>query len=229
MVNESLSFERSSRPFLYLIYLSPFLIPPPKSGHGLGLRGVKAPPGLPRRAGIISNAFPELMRAPDSLRLASIPTLNFVHQMLHTYITTNLRNGTLYTGHTDDRARRTHQHKTGHFPGFSRNHGCKYLVWYEEHETRDAAFIRERRNKEWNRAWKLKLIEKDNPHWLDIMACPVWPLPKGAVFADLRQAAMAHKLDPAPRVSVGNSRGGVSGVYNDISPTTLIPLKSGNQ
>jgi putative endonuclease len=119
--------------------------------------------------------------------------------MFFTYITTNKRNGTLYTGHTDDLAQRMHQHKVGHFPGFARKYGCKHLVWYEEHETRQDAFTRERRIKEWNRAWKLRLIEKDNPHWIDIMASPVWPLPKGEIFADLRHAAMAHKLDPALR------------------------------
>ena len=119
--------------------------------------------------------------------------------MFYTYITTSARNGTLYTGHTDDIEERAYQHRIGHFPGFSKKYDCKYLVWYEEHESRHAAFQRERRIKEWKRAWKLRLIEKQNPDWLDITSCPVWPLPEGALFADIRQAAKAHRLDPALR------------------------------
>jgi len=41
------------------------------------------------------------------------------------------------------------------------------LVWYETHETREAALIRERQIKKWNRDWKLALIERDNPDWVD--------------------------------------------------------------
>ena len=119
--------------------------------------------------------------------------------MFYAYITASARNGTLYTGHTDDIEERAYQHRVGQFPGFSKKYKCKFLVWYEEHDSRDAAFQRERRIKEWKRVWKLGLIESQNPDWLDIMACPVWPLPKGALFADLRQAALMHKLDPALR------------------------------
>jgi putative endonuclease len=42
------------------------------------------------------------------------------------------------------------------------------LVWYEQHETRDSAFLRERRMKKWNRAWKLRLIERSNRDWKDL-------------------------------------------------------------
>ncbi len=102
----------------------------------------------------------------------------------------NQRNGTLYTGHTDDIERRPWEHKQGILSGFATKYGCHMLVWYEEHDTRDAAFKRERRIKKWNRAWKLRLIEEQNPHWLDICLCPVWPLPKGELFTDLRKAAI---------------------------------------
>jgi putative endonuclease len=27
---------------------------------------------------------------------------------------------------------------------------------------------REKRIKSWQRAWKIELIEKDNPHWIDL-------------------------------------------------------------
>jgi putative endonuclease len=42
------------------------------------------------------------------------------------------------------------------------------LVWYEQHETRESAFVRERQLKKWNRAWKLQLIEGMNPVWRDL-------------------------------------------------------------
>jgi putative endonuclease len=42
------------------------------------------------------------------------------------------------------------------------------LVWFEQHETRESAFGRERALKKWNRAWKLALIESANPTWRDL-------------------------------------------------------------
>jgi putative endonuclease len=78
------------------------------------------------------------------------------------------RNGTLYIGMTDDLIRRTWQHRTGAVPGFTNEYGVKSLVWYEVHETRESAFQRERQMKKWNRAWKIKLIERTNPLWRDL-------------------------------------------------------------
>lgn len=86
----------------------------------------------------------------------------------YVYILASRRNGTLYIGMTDDLARRTWQHRVGAVPGFTKAYGVKTLVWYEAHETRESAFIRERRLKKWNRAWKLQLIEQMNPMWRDL-------------------------------------------------------------
>ena len=33
---------------------------------------------------------------------------------------------------------------------------------------RETARQREKRIKEWKRDWKINLIERDNPHWLDL-------------------------------------------------------------
>jgi putative endonuclease len=68
----------------------------------------------------------------------------------------------------DDLVRRTWEHRNGVVPGFSRKYGVKSLVWYEVHDTREAAFQRERQIKKWNRAWKLELIEKSNLEWRDL-------------------------------------------------------------
>jgi putative endonuclease len=84
------------------------------------------------------------------------------------YMLASSRNGTLYVGMTDDLIRRVWQHRSGIVPGFTRKYDVKQLVWYEEHQTREAAFQRERRIKKWNRAWKLKLIEQANPAWRDL-------------------------------------------------------------
>lgn len=85
------------------------------------------------------------------------------------YIMANRRNGAIYTGHTDDLARRVHQHREGRISGFTQRYGCKTLVWAEHHDSRDAAFRRERAIKEWRRSWKLVLIEARNPTWRDML------------------------------------------------------------
>lgn len=112
-----------------------------------------------------------------------------------TYIVTNKRNGTLYTGHTDDLALRASQHRDGSLPGFSRDYQTKHLVWFETHESREDAFQRERRIKKWSRAWKLSLIEKLNPHWIDIGLSPVWPLPDPKGFPDLYERCLSFALE----------------------------------
>ena len=84
------------------------------------------------------------------------------------YILTSKRNGTLYTGVTSDLPKRIGQHKQGDVSGFTRKHGVYTLVWYEMHETMEAAITREKQIKEWKRAWKLELIEGGNPEWQDL-------------------------------------------------------------
>ena len=67
--------------------------------------------------------------------------------MFYVYILASRRNGSLYVGMTDNIRSRMWQHKTGARPGFTRKYGVKLLVWYELHESREAAFIRERQIK----------------------------------------------------------------------------------
>ena len=84
------------------------------------------------------------------------------------YIVASRRNGTIYIGSTDDLVRRVAEHKAKTFAGFTARYGCDQLVWYESHESRESAFLRERRLKEWRRSWKLMLIEERNPEWSDL-------------------------------------------------------------
>ena len=87
----------------------------------------------------------------------------------YVYILASRRNGTLYVGMTDDLARRMGEHKAGSFPGFTKKYGVKTLVWFEAHETRESAFVRERQIKKWERRWKLQLIETANAEWRDLV------------------------------------------------------------
>jgi putative endonuclease len=86
----------------------------------------------------------------------------------YVYILASQRNGTLYVGMTDNLTGRIWQHRQGVVPGFTRQYGVKSLVWYEPHETRESALLRERQMKKWNRRWKLEIIEKMNPAWRDL-------------------------------------------------------------
>ena len=84
------------------------------------------------------------------------------------YMLASQRNGTLYIGSTDDLAKRVWEHREEIFKGFTAQYGVKMLVWYEAHEVRESAFTRERQMKKWKRAWKIELIEKENPDWRDL-------------------------------------------------------------
>ena len=84
------------------------------------------------------------------------------------YMLASKRNGTLYLGVTSDIATRLEQHRSGAVAGFARKYACRNLVWLERHDDIQDARQRELRMKKWKRAWKLELIEKDNPQWRDL-------------------------------------------------------------
>ncbi len=83
------------------------------------------------------------------------------------YILASERNGTIYIGVTSDIVRRVWEHKSGAVDGFSKKYGVHLLVYFEFHETMADAILREKQIKKWRRAWKLELIERDNPQWHD--------------------------------------------------------------
>lgn len=84
------------------------------------------------------------------------------------YLLASTRNGTLYIGVTSDLARRMWEHKNDQGEGFTRKYGVHRLVYVETHDTMETAIVREKQIKKWNRAWKIELIEKNNPQWLDL-------------------------------------------------------------
>ncbi len=88
--------------------------------------------------------------------------------MFYVYLLASRPYGTLYIGTTSDLARRIWEHKIRAVPGFTARYGVDRLVWFEAHASAEAAMLREKRIKEWKRDWKINLIERDNPRWIDL-------------------------------------------------------------
>ena len=88
--------------------------------------------------------------------------------MVYVYLLASGPFGTLYIGMTADLVKRVWEHKVKAVPGFTAQHGIERLVWYEQHTSLEAAFAGERQLKKWKRAWKIQLIEADNPQWIDL-------------------------------------------------------------
>jgi putative endonuclease len=84
------------------------------------------------------------------------------------YILARASHSTLYTGVTSDLLGRVWQHRQGLVRGFTQRYSIKRLVWFERHETMEAAILREKRIKRWPRSWKYDLIHSINPNWGDL-------------------------------------------------------------
>ncbi|MFL6844654.1 MAG: GIY-YIG nuclease family protein [Allosphingosinicella sp.] len=86
----------------------------------------------------------------------------------HVYILASRKHGTLYIGVTSDLPKRIYEHRVDAVPGFTRRYGVKRLVYFETFDDIEAAIVREKRMKEWQRSWKIQLIERANPDWTDL-------------------------------------------------------------
>ncbi|MBP6892727.1 GIY-YIG nuclease family protein [Candidatus Babeliales bacterium] len=84
------------------------------------------------------------------------------------YILCSERNGTLYIGVTNNLARRMYEHQQLLVPGFTQKYNIKKLVHVEQYSTAYQAISREKKLKDWNRSWKIKLIEENNIEWKDL-------------------------------------------------------------
>jgi putative endonuclease len=84
------------------------------------------------------------------------------------YILASKRNGTLYVGVTSNLVRRAWEHRVGELEGFAKHYGVYQMVYAEFHDSMADAILREKRMKHWRRAWKIELIERDNPSWRDL-------------------------------------------------------------
>lgn len=91
-----------------------------------------------------------------------------VMKQYYIYILASRKNGTLYIGITNNLLMRVYEHKNNIIGGFTKKYHVHNLVYYEETNDAYAAITRERQMKKWNRAWKIELIEKNNPGWKDL-------------------------------------------------------------
>ena len=84
------------------------------------------------------------------------------------YILASRYRGTLYVGVTSELYNRIHHHKNELHDGFTSTYQVKTLVWYSHLSNMEAAIIVEKQIKAWKRQWKIELIERHNPDWLDL-------------------------------------------------------------
>lgn len=92
----------------------------------------------------------------------------FAFNTYSVYILTNKPRGVLYTGFTNSLERRTAEHKQEVNDGFTKRYKIHRLVYYEQFDRPMDGIRREKAIKKWNRAWKIALIEKHNPTWIDL-------------------------------------------------------------
>ena len=86
----------------------------------------------------------------------------------YVYLLASRRNGTLYTGVTNNLVRRVFEHRNDFVKGFTEKYGVHLLVYYESCESVESAIRREKQLKAWRRKWKLRLIEETNLEWRDL-------------------------------------------------------------
>ena len=86
----------------------------------------------------------------------------------YVYILASERNGTLYIGVTSNLLKWIDEHKNGIVEGFTKKYNIHRLVYYESTSDVESAIVREKQMKKWNRQWKINLIEKNNPDWIDL-------------------------------------------------------------
>jgi putative endonuclease len=84
------------------------------------------------------------------------------------YILASRIGGTLYIGVTNNLVRRVYEHKMGQADGFTKKYSVHRLVYFEQYGDIEAAILREKKLKKWQRAWKIRLIEELNPNWDDL-------------------------------------------------------------
>lgn len=86
----------------------------------------------------------------------------------YVYILTNKPHGVIYIGVTNNLARRMYEHKNNLLDGFSSKYHTYQLVYFEYGNSIEWTITREKQLKKWNREWKVRLIEEENPEWRDL-------------------------------------------------------------
>lgn len=84
------------------------------------------------------------------------------------YILATRKDGPLYIGFTNDLDRRMAEHKAHEVKGHTAKYNIDRPVYVEWFDDPSQAIEREKVLKKWRRAWKVALIERDNPEWDDL-------------------------------------------------------------
>ena len=84
------------------------------------------------------------------------------------YILASRPGGAIYVGVTNDLVRRVYEHKNGLVEGFTKRYSIDQLVYFESYDTAREAIQREKNIKHWPRAYKTRLIGKQNDTWRDL-------------------------------------------------------------
>jgi len=84
------------------------------------------------------------------------------------YMLANRKHGVIYIGVSSNLIKRVWQHKNNVVKSFTQKYHVHDLVWHEVHQEMASAISREKKLKKWRRDWKIQLIEKTNPDWLDL-------------------------------------------------------------
>ena len=91
-----------------------------------------------------------------------------IQKTYNVYITASKKNGTLYIGVTSNLKKRIYEHKEDLVDSFTKKYKIDKLVYFETTTDVNSAILREKQMKKWKREWKIKLIEKENPCWIDL-------------------------------------------------------------
>jgi len=86
----------------------------------------------------------------------------------YVYILASRKDGAIYVGVTNDIVRRIYEHRTKAIKGFTSKYNITRLVWFEIYDDPISAISREKELKKWKLAWKVQLIEAQNPGWNDL-------------------------------------------------------------
>jgi putative endonuclease len=108
------------------------------------------------------------MSSPAMLGRPGIPEALDGARSYYVYILASRIGGTRYIGVTNDLIRRMAKHKLKIAESFTKRHEVTRLVYFEIFDQIEQAIHREKRLKKWPRTWKISLIEKDNPDWIDL-------------------------------------------------------------
>lgn len=84
------------------------------------------------------------------------------------YILASGHHGTLYIGVTSNLGARVELHRAGRGSTFVQQYKVHRLVHVETFATALEAIAREKQLKNWQRAWKIRLIEESNRDWDDL-------------------------------------------------------------